>query len=407
MRRANSIYSCGAILLGSLLIGWFPTASATTLTTGTDTFAMESLPDTSQGGGLVVEWDGSDGGGENHALLYFPIFQSEGGPVDPVVVTGNPNFQAFLRLEVINEGDGADLHRLTAAFTETSTWNTLGGSGVLPGTNAELVADVLSADLEVGFHEVEVTASLQAWAATPDSNYGWGFLPIGSNGVEFASFEDGNGPVLILGEQEGYVDAGPTGTVWSYYDAITAGDPNYPTDALLRVWTDPDFDDSGWATGAGQFGYGDGDEETVVVASEITYLFRTSFVAGDEPDELILGLLRDDSAVVYLNGVEVLRDNLPAGAIDASTPSSTTGIENHLSTFYLDTAEFLPNQTNTLAVEIHNASSSSSDISFDLSLRGVVFVPEPNATLQLVFGMTLLALIQSRRVAYARVWPVS
>ena len=81
----------------------------------------------------------------------------------------------------------------------------------------------------------------------------------------------------------------------------------------------------------------------------------------------------------------------------ASTPSSSTGIENHLSYFYLDTAEFLPNQTNTVAVEIHNVSSSSSDISFDLSLRGIVFVPEPNAALQLIFGTTLLALLRSRR----------
>jgi hypothetical protein len=173
---------------------------------------------------------------------------------------------------------------------------------------------------------------------------------------------------------------------------------------LGRVWTDPDFDDSSWPTGAGQFGYGDGDETTLVVASGITYLFRTSFSTGETPDELVLELLRDDSAIVYLNGVEVLRDNLPVGAIDASTPSSSTGPENNRSTFYLDTAEFLPDVTNTLAVEIHNASSSSSDISFDLSLRGVVLispVPEPHAALQLVIGAAFLALIHSRRAARA------
>lgn len=287
----------------------------------------------------------------------------------------------------------------SAAFTESSTWNSMGGNGVLPGTNAELLPDALTADYEIGLHEVEVTTSVEAWAATPGSNYGWGILPIGSDGVQIASFENGNGPVLVLGEQEGYVDAGATGTVWSYYDAITAGDTDYPIDGMSRIWSDPDFDDSGWATGTGQFGYGDGDETTTVVASQITYLFRTSFSAGDTPSELILDLLRDDSAVVYLNGVEAIRDNLPAGAIDASTPSSSTGIENHSSTFYFDTAEFLPNQGNTLAVEIHNASSSSSDISFNLSLRGVVYIPEPTAVLQLIFGTTLLALIRSRKTA--------
>ena len=58
--------------------------------------------------------------------------------------------------------------------------------------------------------------------------------------------------------------------------------------------------------------FGDGDEATTVSGGNITYLFRTTFMAGDAADELWLELLRDDSAVVYLNGVEVLRDNLPA-----------------------------------------------------------------------------------------------
>ncbi|MFV1979255.1 MAG: hypothetical protein ACC649_07865, partial [Myxococcota bacterium] len=219
-----------------------------------------------------------------------------------------------------------------------------------------------------------------------------------------------NGPVLVLGVQDNYVDAGAAGTVWSYYDSISAGEPNYPVDGLGRFWTDPDFDDSSWPTGTGQFGYGDGDETTLVVASGITYLFRTSFSAGDAPDELILELLRDDSAIVYLNGVEVLRDNLPVGAIDAATPSFSTGPENNQSTFYLDVSDFLPNQTNTVAVEIHNASSSSSDISFDLSLRGVEHispVPEPHAALQLVVGAAFLAMIRSRKVVQARACPVA
>jgi hypothetical protein len=393
-------------MLGVSIFGWLPMASAVTLTTGTDTFVAEASPEDPQGGGLVAGWDGSDRGGENHALIYFPIFQDEGGPVDPAVVTNNPDFRAFLRLEVVNEGDGGDLHRLTAGFDENSTWNSLGGSGVLPGTNAELVADYLIPDAGVGDQEIEVTPSVEVWAATPGSNFGWGVLPTGSNGVEFASFEDGNGPVLVLGEQGGLVDAGAAGTIWSFYDAIAAGDPDYPVDGSGRAWTDPVFDDSSWPTGAGQFGYGDGDETNLVVANGITYLFRTSFSAGDTPDELILELLRDDSAIVYLNGVEVLRDNLPAGAIDASTPSSSSSPENNHSIFYLDTAEFLPNVTNTLAVEIHNAPSSNSDISFDLSLRGVVHispvpVPEPHTALQLVIGSAFLAMIQSRRARRA------
>jgi len=263
-----------------------------------------------------------------------------------------------------------------------------------------LVADALTDNLSTGYQEIEVTPSVEAWAAAAGSNLGWGIVPLGSGSVKFASFESGNGPVLVLGTQEDYVTAGATGTVWSYYDTIAAGNPLYPVDGMGRPWTDVDYDDSGWPIGTGQFGYGDGDETTVVASRHITYLFRTTFDAGDAPDELVLDLLRDDSAVVYLNGVEQMRDNLPAGTIDASTLTSAAGIENHRSTFYLDTADFLPNQTNTLAVEIHNESASSNDISFDLALRGVVQispVPEPAGVLQLLAGATGLGLIQSRK----------
>jgi hypothetical protein len=402
--RKNCNYGLAGFVLGASLFGWISAASAVTLTTGTDTFVREKLPNNAHGGALVAEWNGSDGGGETHTLLYFPIFLDEGGPVDPTVVTGNPDFRAFLRLEVVNGGHGGSLHRLTTPFDENTTWNSLGGSGVLPGDNAELAADAVTADLAAGSQEIEVTSSLEAWAAAAGSNLGWGIIPAGSDGVKFASFESGDGPVLVLGTQESYVSAGAGGTVWSYYDAISAGDPLYPVDGMGRAWTEPDFDDSGWLTGTGQLGYGDGDETTVIATRHITYLFRTTFIGGDTPDELVLDLLRDDSAVVYLNGVEQLRDNLPAGAIDASTPA-TAGAENYLSTFYLDTADFLPNQTNTLAVEIHNESAASNDISFDLGLRGVVQIsplPEPGGVIQLVVGAAALSLISARKRSCTR-----
>ncbi len=391
-----------------LPIVWIQTASAVTIATGTDTFVREASPDTPQGGGPLCVWDRRDAGGENHALLYFPIFQDEGGPVDPAVVTGNPDFRAFLRLEVVEEGDAGDLHRLSAGFDESTTWNGMGG-GVLPGVNAEPDPDALTADMRVGAHEIEVTPSVQAWAAAPGTNFGWGILPTGNDDLGFAAFESGIGPLLVLGVQRDYLEAGPLGSVWSFHDAIAAGDPSYPLDGLGRFWTDPDFDDSGWATGTGEFGYGDGDENTLVAAGRVTYLFRTSFSAGDAPDDLILELLRDDAAVVYLNGVEVLRDNLPAGAIDASTYASSP-TENSLGTFYLDTAAFLPNDTNTLAVEIHDASSSNPDISFDLSLRGVEHispVPEPHAALQLAVGAAFLAWVQCRRAVQPRTAPAA
>lgn len=95
-------------------------------------------------------------------------------------------------------------------------------------------------------------------------------------------------------------------------DAVTEG----------RVaWRDPAFDDSTWAQGKGELGYGDGDEATTVAsgpdstANDITTYFRTSFTVTD--------------------------------------PAAFTGLEGML-----------------VAVEVHQGSTSSSDVSFDLMLRG-------------------------------------
>jgi len=387
---------CLPLVLGLLLAH---PAVALTINGGVDTFVRQAVPDSSHGGGVVAEWDGSDGGGENHALLRFDIFQSGGGPVDPAAIAGMPNLRAFLRLDVVNTGSSGDLYRMTTPFAEGSTWNSLGG-GVLPGVNAVSTPDVVTPDMSVGTHLIDVTSSVQAWAAAPTSNLGWGMVGNGTNGLEFSTFESGNGPELVLGTGSSYVDRGDS---WSFYDSILPGDPSYPTDGSGTDWRDITFDDSSWGSGSSQLGFGDGDEATTVSSGNITYLFRTTFMAGDASDELWLELLRDDSAVVYLNGVEVLRDNLPAGAIDATTTASATGTENGLDIFTLDPLLLLSNQQNVIAVEIHNVSTSSSDISFDLGISGfspfsLAAVPEPSSALLLGYGLALLGAARTRRL---------
>jgi hypothetical protein len=80
--------------------------------------------------------------------------------------------------------------------------------------------------------------------------------------------------------------------------------------------------------------------------------------------------LRDDGAVVYLNGVEVLRSNMPAGAITFTTPAVLAVGGADESTFFGAEISRAPlvTGTNVLAVEIHQQSGTSSDISFDLRI---------------------------------------
>lgn len=165
-----------------------------------------------------------------------------------------------------------------------------------------------------------------------------------------------------------------SGDSWKYLDNGT----NQGT-----AWsTSSGFDDSTWLAGPSELGYGDGDEATTVgygsfaSSKYVTTYFRRSFEIGDASSfngkALRLSIKRDDGVVVYLNGTEVFRDNLPPAptpiAYDTLALTSIFGgAENALLTGDVDTA-LLVNGTNVLAVEIHQNDITSTDISFDLEL---------------------------------------
>ena len=158
-------------------------------------------------------------------------------------------------------------------------------------------------------------------------------------------------------------------SLWSYLDD--------GSDQGL-AWIAPDFDDSSWALGIGQFGYGDGDEQTLIDFGPdennkyATTYFRQSFeLANPEViGSLELQLLRDDGAAVYLNGSEIVRSNLVDGATFDTRASTSTDNENSFLSFDVDPAP-LRAGTNYLAVEIHQHDGDSSDLGFDLSLNGI------------------------------------
>ena len=149
------------------------------------------------------------------------------------------------------------------------------------------------------------------------------------------------------------------------------------------------------AEGPAQLGYGDGDEKTRINDARDnypTYYFRLRFEVKDPSQlkPLVLRLIRDDGAVVFINGREVLRDNMPTGSVDHDTYAEATAFaENE---FYVH--DLAPNQlvagSNIIAVEVHQASADSSDVSFDLELRekvpGLDVVGAPRAQRQAGFG---------------------
>ncbi len=161
----------------------------------------------------------------------------------------------------------------------------------------------------------------------------------------------------------------PAGSAWRYRDDGS----NQGT-----AWRAAAFNDSAWPLGAAQLGYGDGDEATVVGfgpdpnSKYVTTYFRHAFTVTDPAAfaGLTLELTRDDGAVVFLNGVEVFRSNMPAGAIAHTTLASSAIGGTAESTFYSTTVNpaLLVAGGNVLAAEVHQANGTSSDVSFDLRL---------------------------------------
>ena len=109
---------------------------------------------------------------------------------------------------------------------------------------------------------------------------------------------------------------------------------------------------------------------TALPVAPVTYYFRDRFVVNGSPAAtgLRLRTILADGAVFYLNGTEVLRFNLPGGAITAAT-TAVTNITNATlrGPFDLPTGSLLSG-TNVLAVEVHRGPSAPADAIFGAEL---------------------------------------
>jgi hypothetical protein len=160
------------------------------------------------------------------------------------------------------------------------------------------------------------------------------------------------------------------GSAWKYLD--NGSDQG-------MAWRNSDFDDAQWKSGKARLGYGDDGEVTRIEYGTdpdqkyITAYFRRSFQfpATEKFTAVQLLLCRDDGAAVYINGVEVLRNNLPADqTINFRTLATNVKDEKRFVPFEIPRQRFKPG-TNWIAVEVHQSSASSSDTGFDLELRGI------------------------------------
>jgi hypothetical protein len=195
-----------------------------------------------------------------------------------------------------------------------------------------------------------------------------------------------------------------SGSVWTYYDHYTDLGPEW----YLNLNT------TDWPEGPAELGYGDeatnnrpeittigfidADPDTPGLQRNPTTYFSHAFTVTNPSlfGHLSLRLVRDDGAVVYLNGTEIARSNMPAGPVDYHT-RAIRGVSGEAEAFFyggqtsaadedfthIDSSLLVPG-LNRIAVEIHQIGTSSSDISFDLTLVGI---PRDRALLTLQPGI--------------------
>ena len=151
-------------------------------------------------------------------------------------------------------------------------------------------------------------------------------------------------------------------------------------------WATTDFDDSDWKSGKGPLGYGQLGRITPTTDVEfgddaekkhLVTFFRKSFDftldEGNEISEVKARILSDDGFILYINGKEVARDNMPDGDAKRTTVASETRgdkDEDRYLTFELP-ADSLIDGKNSIAARVHQANGSSSDLGFDLELSYV------------------------------------
>ena len=160
------------------------------------------------------------------------------------------------------------------------------------------------------------------------------------------------------------------GSTWAWW---------YQAAAPVTGWKGDNYDTSGWQNGPGELGFGDTPKATLTTTTTGTnpltsYYRRTVNIADPTAfTSIALDLIRNAGAVVYVNGVEVGRSNMPTGTITADTYAGvapTAALRHVPVRLTIPTSAFRAG-TNTVAVEVHLNYRTQPTSGFDLKITGL------------------------------------
>jgi len=299
-------------------------------------------------------------------------------------------------LEVINHGESAvDVadYRIVrtgrggASFSLPSQM--LGPGGFAAFSEAPLGFDVEAGELLFLFLPGEfflldaVVVNDRLRGRSPDGDGDWQFpaLPTAGSSNIFLTLQN----VAINEVMYHHPPTDPTPAVASNLTAVAlAGSWRYDdsdTD-LGAAWRQPGYDDATWSVGEGLLAVSAANlpapVNTALNPGASTYYFRTAFDVSGVLSNLTLSLrtVVDDGAVFYLNGVEILRQNMPTGPVThATAPTTAVSDAAFVDTLDLPASALVPGQ-NVLAVEVHQLSSGTTSSGVVLSGGGLTLVEE-------------------------------
>ena len=114
----------------------------------------------------------------------------------------------------------------------------------------------------------------------------------------------------------------------------------------------------------------------------LTAYFRKKISIADLnslTNQIEFNVRADDGIVLYINGVEAFRSNMPGTAVDSSTKAIKRIVGNEELYYYvLDIPKsYFVQGNNIIAAEIHQWEGFSSDLSFDLQIQNQKFQSNP------------------------------
>jgi len=164
--------------------------------------------------------------------------------------------------------------------------------------------------------------------------------------------------------------------------------------APTNAWRNLGYDDSTWSAGMGPLGYGlsltNTGLPTTTNPKYSSVFLRRHFVVNDPAALSLLGisLLADDGVIVWLNGQEIYRYNVPAGELSCTNTALSTNFNLQQTVLLSNNLQsLLVAGDNVLAAQVFNVNSTNSTLLFDLQLVGGSNAP---ASYQWYFNRTNL-----------------